>query len=68
MRMVSIDISTKCLAYAFWIDDQLVDSARLFPTGSGDEAIGSITSIIIDEFEGGEIDLVVYEAASPVPA
>jgi Holliday junction resolvasome RuvABC endonuclease subunit len=63
MRFVTVDMSSKFLAYALWDDDSLVGFGKVFPSGSSDVAIGSVTGAVISEFKELGIQRVVYEGA-----
>lgn len=63
MIIVTLDISTKYVAYALWIDDELAKYGKLHVMGKGDEAIGSMSTLVTTEFDGIGVDRVVYESA-----
>lgn len=63
MRYVTVDMSTKFLAYALWNDGKLVEYGKIYPTGSHDEAVGSITGAVASEFARRRIQRVIYEGA-----
>jgi Holliday junction resolvasome RuvABC endonuclease subunit len=63
MRFVTVDVSTKFLAYALWDDDKLVEYGKVFPEGTLDEAVGSITAAVETKFKRRKVERVVYESA-----
>lgn len=63
MRYISLDVSTKFLAYALWKDGALEGYGHVYPSGSGDEGAGSISIEIQRLFKKAKIDIVVYESA-----
>lgn len=63
MKFVTIDMSTKFLAYAVWSGTKLVRYGKVFPEGVGDLAAGSITQAVVTAFKKDKIERVVYESA-----
>ena len=63
MKYVTVDMSTKFLAFAVWEDDRLLEYGKIFPRGSGDLAAASFTDAVIKRFRGEGIDRVIYESA-----
>lgn len=63
MRFVSVDVSTKFLAYALWEGTRLVEYGKIYPKGLLDEAVGSITGEVVEVFRGAGVDRLVYESA-----
>lgn len=63
MRFVSVDVSTKFLAYALWENGKLIEHGKIFPKGTHDSAVGSFAAAVESEFQGRKIDRVVYESA-----
>lgn len=63
MKFVSVDVSTKFLAYALWEDGNLIGYGKLFPKGTHDAAIGSFAETVIAEFMRAGVQRVVYESA-----
>lgn len=63
MTTISLDISTKFIAYALWNDNQLIEYGKLYSDGIGDIAIGSMATRVIQKFYNTTIDTVVYESA-----
>jgi Holliday junction resolvasome RuvABC endonuclease subunit len=63
MKFVTIDMSTKFLAYALWNDAKLVRYGKVFPNGTYDLAAASITAAVVETFKKDKIERVVYESA-----
>jgi hypothetical protein len=63
MMFISLDMSTKFIAYALWDDGELVEWGKVLPEGKDDNSVGSFSSILTEAFSGIKIDTVVYEAA-----
>lgn len=63
MKIVSIDLSTKFIAFALWDNGELVETGKIYPRGTLDEGIGSFAELIEAKFFDQEVDRVVYEAA-----
>jgi hypothetical protein len=64
MKFVSIDVSTKFLAYTLWQDGKILKTGKIFPSTAGDEGVGSLGHAVAKEFSRHkDIDAVVYEAA-----
>lgn len=61
MRMVTLDPSSKGIAFAVWNDNKLETYGMIYPNGSGDSGIGSFTHQILGTFD--KVDVLVYEAA-----
>lgn len=62
MRMVTLDISSKFLAYAVWEGRNLQRWGKIYPHGTGDNAIGSYSRVILATFDP-PVDIVVYESS-----
>ena len=60
--MVTLDMSSKFLAYAVWEDGNLLSYGKIYPNDNGDNAIGSYARIILATFDP-PIHMVVYESA-----
>lgn len=63
MRYVTVDMSTKFLAYAMWDDGKLIRYGKVFPIGKDDNAIASFATETAKTFENDGVEFVVYEAA-----
>lgn len=64
MKFVSIDVSTKFLAYTLWEDGKILKTGKVFPSTTGDEGVGSLGAAVMKEFSRHKnIDALVYEAA-----
>jgi Holliday junction resolvasome RuvABC endonuclease subunit len=63
MKYVTVDMSTKLLAYAMWDDDQLIEYGKIFPSGTADTALASFADATAEKFGEVYLDLVVYESA-----
>lgn len=63
MRYVTVDMSTKFLAYALWENDKLLGYGKVFPEGRDDNAIASFATQIEKTFDGTGVEFVVYESA-----
>lgn len=63
MKIVTLDLNTKFIAFGYFIDNELIEYGKVFFDGQADSKIGSVAEKIVDKFEGYQIDLVVYESS-----
>jgi Holliday junction resolvasome RuvABC endonuclease subunit len=63
MKIITLDISTKFVAYAVWDNKELVGMGKIFSEGKGDEALASYGHKVSSVFRDANIEGVVYEAA-----
>jgi hypothetical protein len=61
MNIISVDLNTKYIAYAHFSDGALIEYGRVLFESTLDNKIGSVTSKIIEKFDGYPVDIVVYE-------
>lgn len=63
MNILSVDLNTKYIAFAHFADGALIEFGRVHFEGTIDNKIGSVTSKVVEKFEGYPIDVVVYESS-----
>jgi Holliday junction resolvasome RuvABC endonuclease subunit len=63
MNVITLDMNTKYIAYALFVDGRYTESGRVVFSGDGDCRIGAACSQIIERFAHTVIDVVVYESA-----
>lgn len=63
MNVITLDMNTKYIAYALFVNGDYKEGGRVVFSGEGDNRIGAACDQIINYFAHTTVDVVVYESA-----